>query len=438
MKKIVLLISISFITFSIFIAMNTSRYCTNMGTITTKEVKLRKSADETSIVLELINTNEQVEIIEKIDEWYKVKYKKITGYVHEDYVKVNEGNINSNSKDNQKESTDENINENTKAEETLQIGNKVKLKSDQKLYIRPLINSKEVLVVKQGQDVQVIQILNGWLYIDINGVNGWIRKDNLTTNKQQDTTESSINKEGNKTESTTTEKKENNLNKTGYVKSDGINFRENKNTSSQVLRVLSQNAKLTIISEDGDWYKVKFKEETGYILKMYVSDKKVDSTSRSNIQRTEKISTQVKESKDITTDTNKTTSTNLNNSKGQQVADYVKTFLGCKYVYGGSSPTKGFDCSGLTMYVYKKFGINLSHSATAQSKVGTKVDKSDLQVGDLVFFSDYKTYKGIGHCGIYIGNNKFIHASTERTGVITSSLTSSAYQKRYVTATRIF
>ena len=89
------------------------------------------------------------------------------------------------------------------------------------------------------------------------------------------------------------------------------------------------------------------------------------------------------------------------------------------------------------MYVYKQFGINLPHSATAQSKIGTKVEKSNIQPGDLVFFSDYRTYKGIGHVGIYIGDNKFVHASTEKTGVITSSLTSGSYVKRYVTATRL-
>lgn len=90
------------------------------------------------------------------------------------------------------------------------------------------------------------------------------------------------------------------------------------------------------------------------------------------------------------------------------------------------------------MYVYKKFGVGLSHSATAQSKVGSKVNKSNLQPGDLVFFTDYKTNKGIGHVGIYIGNNKFVHASTEKTGVITSDINSGSYKSRYVTATRLF
>lgn len=446
MKKIAQLISVSFITLSILLTMNNISYCANMGTITTKEVRLRKTADQTATVLELINTNEQVEILEKSGDWYKVKYNKITGYVHSDYIKVNEENTNSNSDDKEEKDTNENIDPVPTQEETIQIGNTLKANCDTNVYIRPLISSDVIIIAKQNQEVQIIQILNGWTYISVNGVNGWIRQDKLVKNKLKSSKPVDLpsNVEDNKSETNADKQEKNNLNKTGYVKTDGINFRADKDTSSKILKVLAQNAKLTIISEDGDWYKATFKEETGYILKMYVSERKVETTSRGTENRTEKTkskdveNTQTTNQSTNTTSSSTTTSSSSSVSKGQQVADYVKTFLGCKYVYGGASPTKGFDCSGLTMYVYKKFGINLSHSATAQSKVGTKVDKSDLQVGDLVFFSDYKTYTGIGHCGIYIGNNKFVHASTEKTGVITSSLTSGSYVKRYVTATRLF
>lgn len=378
--------------------------------------------------------------MKKIGDWYKVKYNKITGYVHSDYIKVNEENTDSNSDDKEEKGTNENSD--NSIEEIIQIGDNLKISSDTNIYIRPLINSDVIVIAKQNQEVQIIQILNGWTYINVNGVNGWIRQDKLVRNKvEQNSTTVDVpsNSEDNKSETNIDKKEESSLNKIGYVKTDGINFREDKDTSSKVLKVLAQNAKLTIISEDGDWYKAIFKEETGYILKMYVSDKKVETTSRGTETRTEKtVSIETENTQTTNTATNTTTASNSSVSKGQQVADYAKTFLGCKYVYGGASPTKGFDCSGLTMYVYKKFGINLSHSATAQSKVGTKVEKSDLQVGDLVFFSDYKTYTGIGHCGIYIGNNQFVHASTEKTGVITSSLTSGSYVKRYVTATRLF
>ncbi len=137
-----------------------------------------------------------------------------------------------------------------------------------------------------------------------------------------------------------------------------------------------------------------------------------------------------------TSQTQETTQTTTSSSsKGQEVANYAKSFVGKRYVYGGSSPS-GFDCSGLTMYVYKKYGISLPHSATAQSSKGTTVARANLQAGDLVFFRNYKTNKGIGHVGIYIGGNKFVHASTEKTGVIISTL-SGSYSSRYITATRL-
>lgn len=90
------------------------------------------------------------------------------------------------------------------------------------------------------------------------------------------------------------------------------------------------------------------------------------------------------------------------------------------------------------MYVYKNFGIRLSHSATAQSKNGVYVAKEDLQPGDLVFFKDYETMNGIGHVGIYIGNGDFIHASSG-TGycVKVSTLLSGSYLNRYETARRL-
>jgi N-acetylmuramoyl-L-alanine amidase len=90
------------------------------------------------------------------------------------------------------------------------------------------------------------------------------------------------------------------------------------------------------------------------------------------------------------------------------------------------------------MYVYKNFGYSFSHSATAQSQQGQYVSKEDLQPGDLVFFADYETMEGIGHCGIYIGEGNFIHASSG-TGycVKISTLTSGSYLNRYVTARRI-
>ena len=120
---------------------------------------------------------------------------------------------------------------------------------------------------------------------------------------------------------------------------------------------------------------------------------------------------------------------------GSAVVEYAKKFLGKKYVSGGSSPETGFDCSGFTCYVYKHFGYTLNRVSTDQAQNGTKVDKSDLKLGDLVLFSQGS--RSIGHVGIYIGNNEFIHAANPQKGVIITSLSNSYYKTNYVTARRI-
>ena len=86
------------------------------------------------------------------------------------------------------------------------------------------------------------------------------------------------------------------------------------------------------------------------------------------------------------------------------VVGIAMQYLGIPYLYGGSTPATGFDCSGFIMYVYAQVGVSLPHNAAAQYGYGTPVDRSQLQPGDLVFFN------GLGHNGIYIGNNQMIHS----------------------------
>ncbi|HZS24024.1 MAG TPA: NlpC/P60 family protein [Gaiellaceae bacterium] len=111
------------------------------------------------------------------------------------------------------------------------------------------------------------------------------------------------------------------------------------------------------------------------------------------------------------------------------VVGIAMRYLGVPYVWGGESPS-GFDCSGLVAYVYAQVGVSLPHYTGAQWNVGVPVARSDLQPGDLVFFD------GLGHVGIYIGGNEFIHAPHTGTVVQISSL-SGWYADTYVGARRI-
>lgn len=111
--------------------------------------------------------------------------------------------------------------------------------------------------------------------------------------------------------------------------------------------------------------------------------------------------------------------------------DFTRKYLGTPYAYGASSG-KAFDCSGFTTYVMKNYGIKLERTSSQQFQKGIPVEKKNLIPGDLVFFSTRG--RTIGHVGIFIGDHKFIHASSSNKKVITSDLRT--YQDKYMGARR--
>lgn len=127
------------------------------------------------------------------------------------------------------------------------------------------------------------------------------------------------------------------------------------------------------------------------------------------------------------------TTTTADAATPTQLTQAAYKYIGVPYVYGGTT-AKGFDCSGYTQHVFKQLGITLKRTAADQYKQGTYVSKSNLKVGDLVFFNT--TGRTASHVGIYIGNNKFAHAGSS-TGVTVASLSTSYWAKRYDGARRI-
>ena len=102
----------------------------------------------------------------------------------------------------------------------------------------------------------------------------------------------------------------------------------------------------------------------------------------------------------------------------QDVVDYALTFLGNPYVYGGSDPNTGTDCSGFTSYVLEHAGgVDMNRSSRSQATQGTPVSAEQMQPGDLVFYANGSR---INHVGLYIGDGQIVHASTEKTGIKTS------------------
>ncbi len=199
----------------------------------------------------------------------------------------------------------------------------------------------------------------------------------------------------------------------GIIDGDDVNVRKGPGKDYDVICKVNTGDKVEITERKDEWYRIVTSSGVdGWIYSIYVV---TDTTLAS---------------RGSTTDVNTT-------DKRAEIVLFAKDLLGVKYVYGGSSP-KGFDCSGFVWYVFNHFGIKLNRVASDQAKHGTKVAKSELEPGDLVFFNSPGNKNGIGHVGIYIGNGSFIHASSGSSPkVIISDLTSGNYNDRYVTARRI-
>ena len=117
----------------------------------------------------------------------------------------------------------------------------------------------------------------------------------------------------------------------------------------------------------------------------------------------------------------------------KRIVAAAKQYIGIEYRWGGESPDTGFDCSGLTMAVYRLNGLSLPRSSWRQWKTGKAVDFDDLAAGDLVFFATAKNGK-VSHVGIYIGEYKFLHAPRSGRAICISSLKQKYYKSRYLGA----
>lgn len=185
-----------------------------------------------------------------------------------------------------------------------------------------------------------------------------------------------------------------------------VHMRSGPGTSYSSQRVLGAGTTVTITGSTENWYRVTYNGSEGYIFKTY-----------------------------LTTDVSGA-SASTSTSEGERVVEEAKKHLGVSYVYGGSTPSAGFDCSGFVYYVYRQCGYSITRTATAQSAVGSYVSRSDLQPGDIVIF--YNSAKsGIGHSGIYIGNGQFIHSSSSAGKVVISSLSDTYYNTHYYSARRV-
>lgn len=474
-------------------------FAANTAKVKVEVANIRKTADANSVILEQVSKNQEVEILEKSGDWYKIKFNKIEGYLRKDLLDVEENATEEKTQEvsnnnvtetvetqNQEASNTEAVEETatqeitaqetTKQEETpktetVQTSSEdvtgiYKCKENVKLKIIPLILGKDIKEINKDAEINVLEINNKWALVESGTNRGWVLVSKIEKVANEQSNESEEQKienqpeqneqktEETKVEETKTEepKQEETAKveetkqevvvqeKTMYINSEVVNLRKEESTSSDKITQLTKATQVTVVSENNGWSKVKVNGKEGYILSTLLSDRKPETTTSRSLEETRQ-ETKTTEKQETTTDAaveNKktttatkaeTTSTSSSSTKGQEVCNYARQFLGCKYVYGGTTPS-GFDCSGFTQYVFKHFGVTLNRTAEAQASNGTAVSKSNLKAGDLLIFSS--------HAGIYLGDGTFIHAANPSKGVIITSLSDSYYVKNYITARRIF
>lgn len=196
----------------------------------------------------------------------------------------------------------------------------------------------------------------------------------------------------------------------GTVTASILNIRQQPSLSGAVIAQVPNGAVLSILdTSDSYWFKIRYGSIEGYAASEYIN-----TSARQTYNQTSR-------------------SGYVDRASNAALIEYAKQYLGLPYVYGGSTPS-GFDCSGFVQYVFKQFGTNLSRTTYTQVNEGSYVAKSDLQMGDLVFFG---SSGNVSHVGIYISDGNFIHSSHTGDVVKISSINSGYYNTNYYCGRRV-
>ncbi|MBR0428035.1 MAG: cell envelope integrity protein TolA [Clostridia bacterium] len=360
-----------------------------------------------------ISANTQVIVLEVVGNWTKIESEDQEGWIPT--IKLEKNQDQSKQETKTEEKKEENNEEKTENKTTKMYVNTITLNLREKADT----GSKVVTQLNQNDEVTIVKVVDStWSQVKAKGYEGYTASEYLSEKKASDKTSrgsDDIRKEAEaqkKAEQEAKKKAEEEAKKKAEEEAK-------KKAEAEAKKKAEEEAKKKAEAEA----KKKAEEE---------AKKKAEAEAKKKAEQEAKKKAEAeakkKESKKETSSSKTTSSSKKSGTTGEDIVAYAKKFLGCKYVYGTAGPNT-FDCSGLTSYVYKHFGYSLNRTSGGQRSNGTKVNKSDLQPGDILCFS--------GHVGIYIGGNKFIHAANPRRGVIITSLSESYYVKTYITARRI-
>ena len=210
------------------------------------------------------------------------------------------------------------------------------------------------------------------------------------------------------------------VDETCYVTADSLNVRNECSTVSNksIIGKLQKGDSVKVIARiNDDWTCIKYGSGQAFVSGKYLSKEKPQTPAAPDPD-----------------DPTEPTPTPDGSSKAVEIANFVLSYRGYSYVWGGTSPTQGFDCSGLMYYCLRQYGYSMNRVADDQMDQGYPVAKDELAVGDLVFFG-YGDYAD--HVGMYIGDGNFVHAANPSAGVRVNSLDETYYKNKYIGARRI-
>lgn len=264
-----------------------------------------------------------------------------------------------------------------------QVKNYVNIRS------KPNTNSKVVGKLYKNAAATIVGKDGDWYEITSGKVKGYIKENYLITGEAVEEIADSI------------------ATKVGTVSTEGLRVREEANTESKILRVIPIGEKVTIKEDYEDWVKVTNNDgKNGYVASTYID---IETKFKEAISIEEEKAKILKEKAEIVKEQEES-GMKLRND----LVSYALRFQGNPYVWGGTSLTRGADCSGFTQSVFKNFGIRIPRNSRAQASSGKRVSVSNMKKGDLIFYSKNGR---INHVAIYIGNGKVVGASSRKEGI---------------------
>lgn len=265
--------------------------------------------------------------------------------------------------------------------------------SEGKVNIRDEASTDGKIVGKIGLDAgcDVLGEEGEWLHIKSGEVEGYIKSEYVLTGTDA------------------LEKASTLLKPIADVNTDGLKVRTEPSTESEVLDIVGSGQSFDVLEELDEWVKIDLDGEEGYLFKEYVEvgARLEEALTINEVRYGEGVS-------DVRI----------------ALSEFAKQYIGNPYVWGGTSLTRGADCSGFVLSVFKNYGYSLPHSSRAQANCGTSVSLSELRPGDLIF---YGNSSGINHVAIYVGGGQVVHASNARVGITISNM----YYRSPVKARRI-